>query len=112
MEFEPKHLHIAYGDFSQLVGKANSKGVSIAETAKPLLFGAVGYCTAGAAKDELQIKVRDSAQQAWTDLLDGKQGQIILQEDIWEWIRRWFPDPIQGEQVPIVIDRWMQKWNL
>ena len=67
MEFEPKHSHIAYGDFSQLVGKANSKGVSIAETAKPLLFGAVGYCTAGAAKDELQIKVRDSAQQAWTD---------------------------------------------
>jgi hypothetical protein len=42
-------------------------------------------------------------------MLQEKQGQVLLQEDIRKWIEIWFPDPVQGEQIPIQIADWMGK---
>jgi hypothetical protein len=112
MPFQPKDMKIVRRDFSHLCTVAEKRNVRIDETARPLLFGAAGYYTAAPTIGRSRSIVRQSAHGAWDDLLQAKQGEILLEADIWTWIRRWFPDPIQGEQVPIVIADWMDKMNL
>jgi len=111
MPFQPKDLKIVRRDFSHLVTKAEKMDVRIDEAAKPLLFGATGYYAASPTSGRSRSIVRESAHGAWDDLLQAKQGEILMEADIWTWIRRWFPDPIQGEQVPNIMADWMHKMN-
>ena len=41
--------------------------------------------------------------QNWADMLKSTEsGQIIEKDNIWEWIKRFFPQPIQGQIVRIL----------
>lgn len=83
MPFQPKELKIVRRDFSHLVTEAEKKDVRIAETAKPLLFGAVGYYAAAPTSIQVRYTLRDSAHNTWDELLQAKQGDILIQADIW-----------------------------
>jgi hypothetical protein len=109
MPVQSKQFQQAFSDFSDLFAEAENKNVTIHEDAVPALLGAVAYsaiastrlCTAGPS--------RENAIQAWRDVLAEKQGQVIMQADIWKWIREWFPDPVQGERIRIYVQDWMEK---
>ena len=99
-----------FGDFSDLFAEAEKKNATIHEGAIPLLMGAVAYSAARPQRGMTGApEVKRRAQLAWSDLVQHKQGQIVVQADIWEWIRKWFPDPIQGERMPDEIANFMEK---
>jgi predicted lipoprotein len=99
-----------FGDFSDLFAQAEKKNATIHEKAVPLLMGAVAYCAARPRHDLPDAsEVRQRAQNAWSELVQHKQGQMLAQADIWEWIRKWFPDPVQGERIPNEIANFMER---
>lgn len=112
MPIQSRHLQQAFGDFSDLLAEAGKKDASIHEKAVPLLLGAVAYYAVRPEGAQPGRKIRDRALNTWVRMLEEKQGQVILQADIWKWIKRWLPDPVQGEHVPIDIADWMRKLGL
>lgn len=102
----------AFGDFSDLFAQAEKKNTTIDEKAVPLLMGVTAYCAAAPVGTWPGGNARERAMNTWAVMLQEKQGQVLLQEDIWKWIKRWFPDPVQGERIPIQIADWMGKLEI
>jgi hypothetical protein len=102
----------AFVDFSDLFAEAEKKNTSIHEQAVPVILGAVAYCAASPDALPIQATVRNRALSTWGNMLEEKQGQMLLQADIWEWIKEWFPDPVQGERVSKDIKNWMGKKDI
>jgi hypothetical protein len=109
MPVKSKQFQQTFGDFSDLFGEAAKKNVTIHENAVPTLLGAVAYCAIASFPSYPAGMSRENAISTWRDVLEQKQGQVLVQADIREWIRKWFPDPVQGEQVHIDIQDWMEK---
>ena len=114
MAIQSKYFQQAFGDFSELFANAESKNVTIHEKAVPLVLSAVAYCAGAVSPDSAESRgeVRDRAVRTWDTMLTEKKGEVIVQADIWKWIRDWFPDPIQGERVPIEIKDWMKDFGV
>jgi hypothetical protein len=112
MPIQSRHLQQAFGDFSDLFAEAEKTNATIHEKAVPLLLGAVAYCAVPPVGGQSRGDVRNRALSAWVNMLEEKQGQVILQADIWEWIRKWLPDPVQGERAPITVADFMGKLGI
>jgi hypothetical protein len=112
MPIQSRNLQQAFGDFSTLFAEAEEKNATVHERAMPLLLGAVTYCSVSPQAGQLPGEVRSRALNSWLEMVDEKQGQVLMQADIWKWIRKWFPDPIQGERVPVVIAEWVAKLDI
>jgi hypothetical protein len=105
MPIHSSNFQQVFGDFSDLFAEAEKKNATIHEDAVPLLMGAVAYY---AAPPKRASEVRERAQLAWSDLVQQKQDQMLAQADIREWIRKWFPDPVQSERIPDEIANFMR----
>jgi len=112
MPIRSSDFHDAFGDFSDLFAKAEKKNATIHEKAVPLLLGAVAYCATSPRVAPARMQIRDKAVKSWDDMLQLKQGQILVQADIRDWIHKWFPDPVQAERIPIELTDWMGKLDI
>jgi hypothetical protein len=112
MPIQSRHLQQAFGDFSDLFAEAEKTNATIHEKAVPLLLGAVAYCAVSPAGGQPRGEVRNRALSTWVSMLEEKQGHVIMQADIWEWIRKWLPDPVQGERAPITVADFMGKLGI
>ncbi len=107
MAIHSRHFHEAFSDFSDLFAEATRENIHIDEDAVPLLLGAVAcFASPEGEGGHLNEQVRKQAKSSWDEVLQRKQGEIIVQADIWEWIKRWFPDPVEAERIRI---RWGSK---
>ena len=109
MPIPPRDFQTAFGDFSDLFAEADKKSASIHESAVPLLLKAVTYCAVAPGGVQPGGEVRARARSTWTNMLEEKEGQVILQADIRHWIRKWWlPDPIHVDRIPREIADWMK----
>lgn len=97
----------AFGDFSDLLAQAEQRQLTIDEKAVPLLLGTVAYCAASPRFGVQRGQIREQALKSWGNMLQQRQGQVLVQEDIWRWIKEWFPDPIEMERNPMKLTDWM-----
>ncbi len=109
MVLQSSHLQQAFSDFSDLFAEAEKHNVNIDAQAVPQILGAVAYYAVSPTHLKPDLKARESAMRAWQDVLENKRGQMIMQADIGDWIRRWFPDPPQAEQIALHIKDWTEK---
>ncbi len=109
MPVQSVQIQQAFGDFSDLFGEAAKKNVTIHENAVPALLGAVAYSAIASTRVRPFAPVPGNVVDTWRGVLEQKQGQVIVQDDIWKWIREWFPDPVQGDRVRIDIQDWIEK---
>ena len=109
MPVQSKELQETFGDFSDLFGEAAKRNVTIHESAVPALSGAVAYSAIASRRSGPLVLDPKYVVGTWRDVLNQKEGEVIMEEDIWKWIRKWFPDPVQGELVRADIQDWVNR---
>jgi hypothetical protein len=109
---QPKNLQQAFGNFSDLFAEADKRNMTIHKRAVPLLLGAVARVAAFPGRGMPAGKLHQQALSSWSELLDQKQRQVTVQADIIERLKRWFPDPVQGERIPLGVEDWMGKLDI
>jgi len=112
MPIQPKNLQQAFGDFSDLLAEAEKRNMSFHNKAVPLLQRVVVRVAASPVRAMPAGRLHPQALSSWSELLDQKQGQVIVEADIIEWLRRWFPDPVQGERIPLGVEDWMREFDI
>jgi hypothetical protein len=95
---DPAVLEITFKTMASLLGDATARKVAIDEHAVPVLQASVTSLIA------THGQLSPAALHSWQTLVNEKSGQVLAMNDIWEWIRKFFPDPVTAEVGYIVTD--------
>lgn len=93
---DPQHLRRTFGSVVDLLDEAHVKGVTIDPEALPMLLDTVEYYTTSPESFEHVGHLPRAAVDNWHEMVAQNKDQMITASSIWEWLRRFFPDPIRA----------------
>ena len=91
---DPQHLRRTFASVADLLDEAHVRGATIDSEALTMLLDTLAYYANSQGSYEQMGRLPTAAVEGWRQMVEQAQGQMITASSIWEWLRRFFPDPI------------------
>jgi hypothetical protein len=109
MPVDPREFQNTFRGFSDLFAEIARQNISVGDDVLPAVLAAVSYCVLFPPQASSAAPTSHVALKEWQDVLQEKRGQVITQDDVYEWIKKLCPDPVQATRIRTFIENRIRK---